>query len=362
MNKQQYGQFYTTNVDYILSNIKIPKTKDENIIEPFVGGGDIIKWMVKQNVNVSNITIHDIEPNKTLSTIIKNINMDNIKRDTLNNPPDYKNKVIVTNPPYLARNKAGVKNKDIFAKYKKMSDLFRIHICQIVDGDCSGGIQIIPLNFLSSIKKQDVALRDKFLSKYKIIQLNIFEEQVFDDTSYTICSFNFERVEKTIETQTINTTFYPSKENQTITLDKENMWLVGGEIYKKKENYKYKITRLTSTKKENYIPLNIKLYAIDSGKEDGKIRVEYDEEHFVGKVSSRTYATFIVQSKGCNKEITQEVQKNIVKEFNDYLNEMRLKYRSLFLANYRESKNGKCRKRISFDLAYTLLNNILMKY
>ena len=30
-----------------------------------------------------------------------------------------------------------------------------------------------------------------FLEKYNIILLNIFEEQVFDDTTYTICSFQF---------------------------------------------------------------------------------------------------------------------------------------------------------------------------
>ena len=31
-----------------------------------------------------------------------------------------------------------------------------------------------------------------FFEIYDIILLNIFEEKVFDDTSYTICSFQFE--------------------------------------------------------------------------------------------------------------------------------------------------------------------------
>jgi hypothetical protein len=50
-----------------------------------------------------------------------------------------------------------------------------------------GGILIIPLNFWSSIRLSDIELRKVFLEKYDVILLNIFEEQVFDDTTYTIC-------------------------------------------------------------------------------------------------------------------------------------------------------------------------------
>jgi hypothetical protein len=53
------------------------------------------------------------------------------------------------------------------------------------------GIIIIPLNFICSIRKQDVELRKIFLNKFNIEIINIFEEKVFDDTSYNICSIQF---------------------------------------------------------------------------------------------------------------------------------------------------------------------------
>ena len=91
MSKKQLGQFYTTNYEYILSNMKIPNNV-KTIIEPFVGNGDLLKFIKKTNYKLE---IYDIDPKIT----------DTIKRDTLTNPPDYTDKFILTNPPYLARNK-----------------------------------------------------------------------------------------------------------------------------------------------------------------------------------------------------------------------------------------------------------------
>ena len=53
-----------------------------------------------------------------------------------------------------------------------------------------------------------------------------------------------------------------------------------------------------------------------------------------------------------------EKQKKLVEEFNNFLNLQREKYNSLFLTNYRESKDIS-RKRISFDLVYNIVEYIL---
>ena len=86
------------------------------------------------------------------------------------------------------RNKS--KNKDLYDKYK-CNDLYKCFITTIITTVCEGGIIIIPLNFLSSIRKADIALRKHFLERYSIQIVNIFEEQVFDDTSYAVCSIYF---------------------------------------------------------------------------------------------------------------------------------------------------------------------------
>ena len=48
-SKNALGQFYTTNSDYILEGFDI-QTYNE-IIEPFVGQGDILNWIKKNNEN-----------------------------------------------------------------------------------------------------------------------------------------------------------------------------------------------------------------------------------------------------------------------------------------------------------------------
>ena len=45
-SKQQYGQFFTKNSDYILRGMN-KYIKNKNIIDPFAGNGDLIKWAKK---------------------------------------------------------------------------------------------------------------------------------------------------------------------------------------------------------------------------------------------------------------------------------------------------------------------------
>ena len=192
-HKQQLGQFMTTNFNYILQNMKIPDNI-EVIIEPFCGNGDLLNFI---DINKYIIECYDIEPKKDFI----------IQQNTMKNPPNYNGKFLLTNPPYLARNKCN--QKELFDKYD-VNDLYKCHIKEIIINNPNGGILIIPLNFWSSIRKNDIELRKDFLEKFNIIQLNIFEEQVFNDTTYTICSFQFE-LRKNTDLNEINITIYPLK-------------------------------------------------------------------------------------------------------------------------------------------------------
>ena len=49
MIKQQLGQFFTTNSDYILRNLE-KYIKGKEIIDPFAGNGDLINWAKKHAV------------------------------------------------------------------------------------------------------------------------------------------------------------------------------------------------------------------------------------------------------------------------------------------------------------------------
>ena len=67
-------------------------------------------------------------------------------------------------------------------------------------------------------------------------------------------------------------------------------------------------------------------------------------------LSMRSYASLVIIPN-----IDINIQKELVKKFNDFLKINREKYNSLFLTNYRENK----RKSISFDLAFKIFGHIL---
>jgi hypothetical protein len=347
ITKQILGQFYTTHHEYILQNMKIPDSIT-NIIEPFTGNGDLISFIEKQQVNNNvkyTIECYDIEPTKNSI----------IKQDTIKNPPSYSNKYLITNPPYLARNKCKIKS--LFDKYD-VNDLYKCVIKEILTNVCLGGIFIIPLNFWSSIRVADIKLRQAFLEKYNVLLLNIFEEQVFDDTTYTICSFQFELKENNNNenTNSLNIIVYPSKTTIKTELNNTNNFMIGGAIYNLQLKNNYKITRITTKNKEKS-NTNILVKCIDDNinSQIGMSFVE-DKDIYIDTTpnqTARTYASLIIEPK-----IDKIKQHQLVVKFNNYLNEHRKKYNSLFLTNYRESKDI-ARKRISFDLIYSITEYIL---
>ena len=349
--KKKLGQFYTTNYEYILQGMTIPEYV-KNIIEPFAGNGDLLNFI--KDKTKYKIECYDIDPKQSYI----------IKRDTIINSPDYSNKFLFSNPPYLARNKS--KEKQVFDKYD-VNDLYKCVIKEIITNQCIGGILIIPLNFWSSIRNSDIDLRKVFLEVYKIERLNIFEEQVFDDTTYTTCSFQFTNKSNsntnvqsesggTLDKAELNIWLYPSTNNITTILNDGNNYLIGGDIYNLKTKGNYKITRATTTNK-NKLNTNILVKCIDDNK-DNQISLSYvaSEELYIDEtpnLSSRTYATLII-----TPTLDTNNQKELVKKFNIFLKRHRDRYHSLFLTNYRESKDI-ARKRISFDLVYQIVEYIL---
>lgn len=351
-NKQKLGQFFTTNYKYILQNFTIPDNITD-IIEPFTGNGDLLNFInikEKEKNKKYNIECYDIEPKKDFI----------IFQDTINNPPDYNNKFIITNPPYLARNKSN--EKELFNKYD-VNDLYKCFIKNLLTNKCIGGIIIIPLNFWSSIRKADIELRKLFLDIYEIIYLNIFEESVFEDTTTTVCSFQFSLKIKIIEENNnknknnLNISIYPSNNKISTILNNENNYMIGGHIYNLKSNNKYSITRLTSKNnddKKEFIT-NILVKCIDDNK-DNQINMSFVNDIYIDNtpnLTARTYATLVIEPK-----LNIENQKKLINNFNIYLKENREKYNSLFLTNYRESKDI-ARKRISFDLIYNICDYLL---
>jgi len=342
--KSKRGQFYTINSEYILQNLFFDESI-EDIIEPFAGQGDLIKWVLSKK-NSIKIEAYDIEPK------YENI----IKRDTLQFPPSYKGKFILTNPPYLARNKS--EDKSLFDMYNT-NDLFKCFIHSFCnDEPCKGGILIIPASFFFSPRDIDYRCRDAFLSKYKILRINYFEEDVFPDTSTTVVAFSFIFSNESLLEQTIEWNRYPHNEKRNFKISKSTNWIVGGEIYALSPSVSgNKIRRYVENMqlKEGEYITSLTLCCLDSGKKDGMIHLDYKKGYiYNGKDTSRTYATICL----LGKILTDEEQENLAFRFNAFLQAKRDELWSLFLPQFRESKEY-ARKRLPFDLAYTIILHLI---
>lgn len=340
-NKKELGQFYSTNSENILKGLTLPT--GFKVIEPFAGQGDLIEFC-KQ---FGPVELYDIDPKIP----------DIIVQDTIANPPNYDNSYCITNPPYLARNHA--KSKELFDLYEQ-NDLYKCFLITLINSNCIGGCLIIPLNFWCGARQSDIELRGKFMNKFVILKLNIFESAAFDDTAYSVCSFSFIVRTQTADTQNLSVAFYPSGYETNFTINSPR-WLIGDEVLNTYTSSKIVIKRLVLDKSipSGQTASYLKLFAMDSVGPDspkfleGCIKMKVVDEYTFGKNTDRTFACF-----SWNLMLTIDDQKNIAKMFNNFLLVKRKKYNSLFLSNYRENQ----RKRISFELATNLLNSSIVHY
>lgn len=335
--KQELGQFYTTNYEYILQTLSIPDHVS-HIIEPFVGQGDLLK--IASTMKKYEFECYDIDPKFP----------DAIQQDTLLYPPSFKDKFVLTNPPYLARNKSP--NKTIFDKYR-VNDLYKCFLKELTRNVCQGGIVIVPVNFWCSRRETDVQLRKEFLKIYTIEHVNIFEETVFEDTSYSVCSFQFSLRSVIVHDHSVSFTIFPENKNLKAILDENNSYMIGGEIFNLSRTNTFKITRFTRLNQDK-TPTNILVKCIDDDKPIHLAIVSNEKIYRddTQNLSARSYATLVIEPF-----LSLQQQEQLTKEFNELLNQYREKYNSLFLSSFREHK----RKRICFDLVYHIVGHLLEK-
>lgn len=334
-NKKARGQFYTVKSAYILEGMPGPPSTCRCVIEPFAGKGDLIPdW--------PNVEAYDIEPKAPGI----------IQRDTLKSPPDYTNAWVITNPPYLARNKSNA--KEIFDQYST-NDLYKCFIWSLCKSDAAGGIMIIPAGFFLSPRGIDSACRNAFMTKYKVIKVRYFEETVFPDTPTTVVAVAFELSEAPLTAQTVEWIQRPTGRCAQFAVSREDDWIIGGSVYKL--TGPTKIRRFVEGQKlrDGEHLTGLWLAALDSGTADGRIKLEYkDCPPYPGKETSRTFATLTTMGV----QLTVAEQKEVAIKFNNFIEKLRSETWSLFLPQYRESKEY-ARKRIPFELAYSIVAHLL---
>jgi hypothetical protein len=362
--KQKLGQFFTTNVDHILQGFEHLVNR-KHIVDPYAGGGDLLDWAVRNGA--ASIKGFDIDPKCVNNNISINDSLAEIPKIG-----DFN----LTNPPYLAKNKM---DKTIKNKYlnNDIEDFYLLAIKKIIDSGCNEGIIIIPVNFFSAENSDKI--RNEFMSIYGITNINYFQNRVFEDTTYNVVAFHY--IKNNTDKRVLRFTMFPNKEKFSFDVYSKYDYRIGGkdlydisncnsilrikrltekDMLSNSGSYqidgyyndynttkKYKINKTLKTMIDNNIVL---LNCID-GKTNNKICAEdikfyYKKTCLIGKHTSRNIAYITIDNVSINE------QRKLICAFNKTLNELRNKYHSLFLTNFRDND----RKRISFDFCYKLLN------
>lgn len=170
--RNRYVMYQT---QYIFQNINIP-TDVKCIIIPFASQEHILPYIV--NTNIIQIEMYDIHPK---ARYIK-------KQDILMHPPNYNDKFVLSKPP----NKPVLRSSKLYKKYHQ-TNVYKCFIYSIINANCSGGIMIVPFIFWCSQIKSDKKLRRKFIDKYDILIMNIFNGIVCDFQNIMTCCFLFKK-------------------------------------------------------------------------------------------------------------------------------------------------------------------------
>ncbi len=357
MTKQSLGQFFTTNVDHILSGFE-DVVNGKCIYDPFAGRGDLLNWASKNGA--SETSGSDIDDSLVSSFVSKNDSLLHIKQSEF----------ILTNPPYLAQNKMSVDQKSYLTN--SLDDFYSIAMYRIVESGSPEGIIIVPVNFLSAENTQSI--RRMFFERFEIRKLKYFIQQVFDDTSYNVIAFHFviglskrftmEIIPGASREFEIDSNF--NIKNDTIAairkqpnllrcnriIDQDltsgdNEIICSYNDFETKKSFSVDDTSLRRINNSIMV-----LNCID--KRLDPISIEDVRTHntpcLIGKVSSRNIASVSIS-------ISIDEQERLIPIVNNLLTKLRDETFSMFLTNFRDGN----RKRISFDFFYQLINYCYFK-
>jgi hypothetical protein len=333
--KRQRGQYYTRGNPFKVAAFAawckaIPKFSKRVFIEPFAGANNIPKSI--REIGFTNTWgAYDISPSK--ENTCEDIE---VKRaDTLDKSFSYKKTggdVVITNPPYLAKNSAtrrGLKFPDT-----NEPDLYLYSLAKILD-EVPYAAVIIPESFLTQSRFHD--------RLYAVVSL---KESHFNDTEHPVCLALFVPKE--------------SAKNEDFEIWSENE-KIGSWKSLQDESKKFNVTE--SEKELISINFNSKggqigLWACDNLSEESIKFVSGDliKDKDV-KISSRAISKIRIEVKGgSSKNLTQDDLNKVIECANDTLKDYRNKTQDVFLTAFKGlRKDSKYRRRIDFKTAKSIL-------
>jgi len=312
MEKIKNGQFYTLRSPFSHPLVQqwfenIPHIHTKNFAEPFAGANNIVKSVLeaRPDIKVSQWQSYDIAPEAIRNNEVPELEL--IQQNTLKNFPQAN--VVITNPPYLAKNSATRMKIDTDYNYGIYQDVYEIAIEQMLN-NAEYVAAIIPESFLTR----------KFFKK-RLFGFVSITDKLFDDTDFPvgIALWNPEDTEDF------------------------DVWVgmnyVGAytKIIEQTELFKINDASLKEVAIKYNIPSGIiGLKAVDNTVEAS---IEYVEGSKIDptnvKVSSRAITRIEVQDKNGNALIDENNLSDFLTTVNEVLNEYRSQSSDVFLTSFK---------------------------
>ena len=170
--KIMLGQFFTKGSEWLKPQVHdfIKESKCQIAYDPFAGEGHLLE--ISNQYGINQIIGLDIDTN-----------LDWKINDSLLNIPAVENAIIITNPPYLAKQSATRKKMDLSKYFDNTSydDLYLIALEQMIKAQ-KYVVAIIPESFINS----------SFRNKNLLHSITILEENPFIDTDAPVCVVCFD--------------------------------------------------------------------------------------------------------------------------------------------------------------------------
>lgn len=177
--KIKLGQFFTKKNLWLKNQVQefIKSSNTTIAYDPFAGVGDLLSASLQLGFK------------KTIGLDIDDKLAWNIN-DSLKKIPHYDNAIIITNPPYIAKQSASRKNLDLSTYFNESNydDVYLIALDKMIEAQ-DYIVAIIPESFINSNYKQ----------KNLINSITILEENPFEDTENPVCVVCFDGKRKSFD-------------------------------------------------------------------------------------------------------------------------------------------------------------------
>lgn len=320
MNKRQHGQYFTKQNPFVFNAFKewfyeAQKNNQNHLLEPFSGVNHIpilIDEALNQNLQWD---CYDIDP----SVIPHNLtDFPIVTKDVFKQFPQG-HTIVITNPPYLAKNSATRRGLDF--PDTDFTDLYLFSLQKCLDN----------ADYVAAIIPESFIVQNLFHNRLSaVISLTM---KMFDDTECPVCL----------------ALFVPNKTDLNFKIYNNDVFI--GD-YLSLKSYQLE------TKEKVPMIFNspdgeIAIYAVDNNKEDS-IYFDHGKTLLPEKIkhTSRAYSRIKLNYKFTTQEIN-----DIIILSNQLLNESRAKTNDVFLTAFKGlRKDGKYRRRLDFKQVRNIIS------